>query len=284
MTACAPDTLGLTWPISGTGTPDRLSSPFGPRIRGSGSRYDFHRGIDIPAPYGSPVFAAAIGTVVIAGVESDLTVQLAHCKPVQSTDLSSCDEYFYTRYVHLSRLAVFVGKTVRRGEVIGYSGVSATGVAHVHFELRDGSSQEGYGVNPLRCLPYNNRVPLGIAIDDVSAGDDAVAVTVTSPGDELDFAAVEIDVLDATSGAVIDSDRFDVEEINRRYAERTRSLESSMIDNVKIAPEIFSLASDQYRVSYRFTGVPIDSADVRVVARAIDVTGDVAAAECGPCP
>ena len=62
-----------------------VHSPFGPRQLASDSgRYDFHRGVDLATPTGTPVFAVAGGTVIIAGNHpsySDPLVQLRHFRP-----------------------------------------------------------------------------------------------------------------------------------------------------------------------------------------------------------
>jgi len=49
----------FVWPISGSSTPDLpLSSAYGPRLRaGCGHCYDYHQGIDIPAPVGTTLVA-----------------------------------------------------------------------------------------------------------------------------------------------------------------------------------------------------------------------------------
>lgn len=110
------------WPIEG-----RVASSFGERqdpINGEGA---FHTGIDIDAPYGTPVHAAADGTVNIAetvrGYGREVVIDHGH-------DVS-------TLYGHLSSIAVLAGQHVIRGQVIGYLGDSgrATG-PNLHYEVR----------------------------------------------------------------------------------------------------------------------------------------------------
>lgn len=88
-----------------------------------------HRGVDYPAPEGTPVVAAAPGAVRFAGVGGDLGnfIELTHGGGIT------------TRYGHLSRIGDLIvnGARVRRGQVIGL--VGATGLAtapHLHYELR----------------------------------------------------------------------------------------------------------------------------------------------------
>jgi len=110
------------WPIEG-----RVGSSFGSRedpINGEGA---FHSGMDIDAPYGTPVRAPADGdvseAVMAAGYGREIILDHGH-------DLS-------TIYGHLSAIAVTPGQHVTRGQVIGYVGQSgrATG-PHLHYEVR----------------------------------------------------------------------------------------------------------------------------------------------------
>jgi murein DD-endopeptidase MepM/ murein hydrolase activator NlpD len=110
------------WPVEG-----RVASSFGERedpINGEGA---FHSGIDIDAPYGTPVRAAGEGDVAMAAMASGYgrEVVLDH------------GHSLLTVYGHLSAIAVFPGQHVTRGQVIGYVGQSgrATG-PHLHYEVR----------------------------------------------------------------------------------------------------------------------------------------------------
>ncbi len=95
-----------------------------------------HEGVDISAPRGTPILAAAKGTVTHAGWKAGLgnTVEIDH-------------GYGYvTRYGHASKLLVKRGQKVTRGEVI--ANVGSTGIStssHLHYEVRVG----GVAVNPL---------------------------------------------------------------------------------------------------------------------------------------
>lgn len=88
-----------------------------------------HRGVDFPAPEGTPVVAAAAGTIEFAGSGNELGnfVVVAHGKGVA------------TRYGHLSRIAggVVAGARVRAGTVLGSVGKTGLATApHLHFEFR----------------------------------------------------------------------------------------------------------------------------------------------------
>jgi len=119
---------GFLWPARG-----QLTSRFGWR------RWRHHDGIDIAAPYGSPVYAARPGRVVFAGwyYAYGRAVIVDHGDGVQ------------TLYGHASKLLVQTGQTVGQGELIARVGASgrATG-PHVHFEVR----VNGRPVNPMRYI------------------------------------------------------------------------------------------------------------------------------------
>jgi murein DD-endopeptidase MepM/ murein hydrolase activator NlpD len=95
-----------------------------------------HEGIDISAPFGTPILAAAKGVVTFAGWMAGLgnMVEIDH------------GFGYVTRYGHASKLLVREGQEVSRGDVIGQ--VGSTGIStssHLHYEVRVG----GKPVNPL---------------------------------------------------------------------------------------------------------------------------------------
>ena len=110
------------WPVEG-----RIGSSFGEREDPFNGEGKFHSGIDIEAPYGTPVRATADGNVsgasMGAGYGREVVMDHGHD--------------FLTVYGHLSAIAVLPGQHVIRGQVIGYVGQSgrATG-PHLHYEVR----------------------------------------------------------------------------------------------------------------------------------------------------
>lgn len=130
-------------PVNGA----RMTSRFGMRnhpVRG-GRR--MHKGIDLAAPTGTPVYATADGIVGLArwGRGYGLYIKIDH-----GADLE-------TRYAHLSRLAVAAGDRVEKGEVIGYVGSTGWSTGpHLHYEVR----VDGVAVNPIHYMLANNPDPL----------------------------------------------------------------------------------------------------------------------------
>ena len=127
----APGTKDLWWPTDGG-----VTSNFGYRVHPIFKTSRLHAGIDIPAPTGQPIFAAAAGTVTMAGSYGGYgnAVVIDH------------GEGLSTVYAHQSRLGSKVGQVVEPGDVIGY--VGSTGFStgpHLHFEVRTG----GEPVDPL---------------------------------------------------------------------------------------------------------------------------------------
>lgn len=123
---------GYTWPAKGV-----LTSPFGWRWG------RIHKGIDIAAPIGTPVFAAATGVVVTAGWNSGGYGNLVDIRHPDGS---------LTRYAHNSKILVQVGQMVQQGEEI--SEIGSTGHStgpHCHFEVHP----FGQGaVNPIAYLPH----------------------------------------------------------------------------------------------------------------------------------
>lgn len=129
----------LSRPVAGA----RISSQYGYRIHPILGYRKLHAGTDFAAPCGTPITAAADGTVVTAGWGGGFgnLVVVAHGN-VDGRSLA-------TAYAHQSRLAVSAGQQVSRGQVIGYIGTtgSSTG-CHLHLETR----VAGTPVNPMRYL------------------------------------------------------------------------------------------------------------------------------------
>jgi len=104
-----------------------LTSGYGYRIHPVVGVPDFHEGIDLAVPEGTPVVAAEGGVVLIAAGVGDYgnTVVVDHGGGVA------------TVYAHLSRCLVRPGQKVRAGDVVGLAGSSGLSTGpHLHFEVR----------------------------------------------------------------------------------------------------------------------------------------------------
>ena len=117
---------GLIWPVSGP-----ITSPFGWRWG------RMHQGIDIGVPSGTPIKAAASGTILYCGWEEGYgnLVVIDHGGNIA------------TAYGHQSSIAVTCGQHVDQGQTIGYVGCTGhcTG-PHLHFEVRvDGNPVDPMG-------------------------------------------------------------------------------------------------------------------------------------------
>jgi murein DD-endopeptidase MepM/ murein hydrolase activator NlpD len=104
----------------------QLESPFGPRHDPFNRRLSFHTGIDLSAPYMSPVYATAAGVVTYVGYRSDYgkVVEVDHGNGIA------------TVYAHLHRYIVSVGQTVAEHTQIGFLGTTGRSSGpHVHYEV-----------------------------------------------------------------------------------------------------------------------------------------------------
>jgi len=110
------------WPVKGL-----ITSRYGWRRSPYSWAREFHDGIDIGAPRGTPIQVTADGTVVFSGWKAGYgrIVIVRH------------GFGFETRYAHNSRNLVSVGQRVKRGEIIAYVGSSGRSTGpHVHYEVR----------------------------------------------------------------------------------------------------------------------------------------------------
>lgn len=123
---------GLAWPV-----PGRVTSAFGARVHPILRFVRFHRGVDLRAPWGTPIVGAADGRVASAGWNG------GHGRQVRIAHGSGLE----TSYSHMSHIAADPGNLVRRGQLIGY--VGSTGFStgpHLHYEVHE----HGRPVDPQR--------------------------------------------------------------------------------------------------------------------------------------
>ncbi len=113
------------WPVDG----GYISSPW------NGDRR--HKGLDIAAPYGTPIYAAASGVVTDAG--TGWNGGYGNCIVIENDDGNT------TVYAHMSELGAELNQEVEQGQLIGYVGNTGDSNGnHLHFEVR----KDGKYYNP----------------------------------------------------------------------------------------------------------------------------------------
>lgn len=118
------------WPVEGI-----ITSSFGERLDPFSGEGAFHKGVDISTAYGSAILAPADGTVEAAEDENGY----GHCVEIDH------GHGITTVFGHMASYTVSPGEQVRRGDVIGYVGLSGRSTGpHVHYEVRI----HGTPVNP----------------------------------------------------------------------------------------------------------------------------------------
>ena len=125
--------ISFTWPLPAS---SRITSNFGGRSSPTEGASSNHQGIDVGAPEGSTIIAAASGTVVIS----------TYSKSAGNYVMINHGGGVYTVYMHMSSIAVSSGQKVGMGDTVGY--VGSTGYStgpHLHFGVR----VNGTYVNPL---------------------------------------------------------------------------------------------------------------------------------------
>lgn len=111
----------IGYPVKGN-----ITSTFGWRKNPFGRGYEFHTGIDIEAPYGTPVLATADGKVVFVGNLPDYgkTVIVKH------------PSGYSTLYAHLSSMEIKEGQFIKAGQILGRVGSTGRSTGpHLHYEV-----------------------------------------------------------------------------------------------------------------------------------------------------
>jgi murein DD-endopeptidase MepM/ murein hydrolase activator NlpD len=122
--------LPSRWPVRGS-----VNSDFGQRRSPWAPNSEFHSGVDIGAPIGTPVKAPAPGVVVFAGqhAEFGVTLVIDHGNDTKSL------------YGHLSKLSVAMDQVVKRGDTVALTGnTGRSSGPHLHYEIL----VKGQAVNP----------------------------------------------------------------------------------------------------------------------------------------
>ena len=147
--AASKPTLSFTGFICPLKSYSRISSEYGWRKNPVSGVNRLHAGIDLAAPGGTPIYAAASGYVQVAGWSSGgygNYVIIYHGK------MSDGNQYS-TLYGHMRSVATSAGKYVQQGEIIGYVGSTGNSTGnHLHLEVWKGGSKAN-AVNPRGYIP-----------------------------------------------------------------------------------------------------------------------------------
>lgn len=131
--AAMPETTALSFPLpANTYT---VSAPFGERINPITGRPEFHEGVDLAAPLGTPILALAGGTVTYAGLAGGIQGEIDITSTIDGQPVQ-------TRYLHMFQNGILVhaGQHVTAGQQIGAVGTSGESTGpHLHFEIHPGA-------------------------------------------------------------------------------------------------------------------------------------------------
>ncbi len=154
----------LAWPMDGVLTQGYGNTGF------TSLGYNFHNGIDLAAPAGKPIYAAADGTV--ANCNSSQAAYGNWCTIYHSVSTNDGIRDIVTLYAHMSSIKVSPGLQVKMGDLIGYEGNSGNTTRllygpdrgyHLHFTVFD---RKGYAVTKGKYGDYY--VPSGVTYNPLN--------------------------------------------------------------------------------------------------------------------
>lgn len=255
------------WP---NGEVSTVSSPFGPRWKQSDSRYDFHRGIDIPGKSGDPIVSIADGVVHTAYSENDpdntfssTVVVVQHTMETPYLFHGKFIKNYFSVSLHLNSIAngIQKGTIIQKGDLIGTVGQTGeTTFDHNHFEIRLGvlcsreSQRKGScsssnpfeeiidpHVNPLLFLDYADFNANSLRFDVLQENPFIVKIISNRP--ELDFNRIEI---------VKDSERKSFD-INLRQGIDPENIDGNPYGGIAIDPGFYtSNGNEDYELTLTF--------------------------------
>src|SRR5947209_1088765 len=260
----------FVWPLSGTAAPASINAAFGPRIKGSTGLYEFHEGLDLRAALGTPVLAAATGTVRLLTDANGCLVQNANDTanpPCTSPPYPGGGRIvqvdhgnkLYTNYFHLSAhvAGLSVGTPVGPGDLIGYVGMTGNATLyHLHFEVRDGSPNRVDVRNPLGYLPMSADAATGILDTSITTvnGSPVLSVTAQAAVDDLNLNEVAVRVFDG-NGQLVPQSAGTVVRFNEKL--NCGFTATNPTQGITLAPDSFNDQSTHYRVTVRFGGLTL---------------------------
>jgi Meckel syndrome type 1 protein len=270
--SCGSSTIST--PVNGT-----VTSNFGPRWGRN------HDGIDIAAPSGTAVRAAACGTVSLAGQQSGYgnMVCITH-----TSQFSTC-------YAHLSRFGVSNGASVQQGQVIGYVGCTGNCTGpHLHFETRvNGQAQDPRTYLAGGSIPGGQATVAGASstgtettstatrqatvTENGSGSTTATAAEIVAPTAAADGDAELAVPIDVTPTEVTATPAEGTPEALAIEAETTAPAAAVAAEPVAVAAEPVAVAAEPVAVQAEVAAEP-----VAVEAAPAEVTAEPVAAEPAP--
>lgn len=119
-----------------------LTSPFGNRVSPFTRATDFHKGLDLSAPTGTPVYATGDGVVTFAG-RYPIRQSVSWWRFGNMVTIKHADR-FVTIYAHCDEVKVKTGQQVKQGDVIATVGSTGWSTnSHLHYEVRSDLEQPG---------------------------------------------------------------------------------------------------------------------------------------------
>jgi hypothetical protein len=172
------------WPLAGTRAfdADSIHSPYGPRMLPRG--HDFHAGIDIPAPRGTPAHVVLSGTVVETRTWDGVSIGAGNAVTVRHPNGIA------TSYLHLDEIRVAEGDRLAQGDAVGTVGSTGATYSHLHLgyfrTLNFDNVDERLSYNPLELLAHGNRR------DGIDATFSATGVTLSVPLQRMTVQTIEL--------------------------------------------------------------------------------------------
>jgi Peptidase family M23 len=273
------------WPLSRSATSDEMNTSFGPRI--NRNKWDFHDGIDLPAPIGTKVHAIREGKVHRAGPGNPGPGGFSSRHVVVDVHDPS-DGPMFLVYVHLHSIAegITVGASVAQGQLLGTVGEDDATYPHLHIEFRKGSAAEKSSVHPLGYLPYTDTANFSAPVlDRFNRLDMTMAARLlfgASSKLEGDLQRVEVDLM---SGATVIEPRFvdfnDKSTINEGNGDERLFKNGIGVEGYQKSDMVKDGRTDlQYGILVRNIPNECD----RLIARVVDVGGNTAASAPIPVP
>jgi len=140
------ESLNFTSPIKPS-VKVRVSAPYGNRMHPIKKKVIFHRGVDIAAPKGTPIYAVADGVI------NKLQTKHIEGKAYGRFIIIEHEGKLASLYSQMDSYAVSLGQKVKKGDVIGYVGSSGISTGpHIHFEIK----KDGETIDPAKLIDFSS--------------------------------------------------------------------------------------------------------------------------------